>query len=365
MDFDPTPEHVLLRDSLRRALADPLAPGEASLWPRCVELGLAALDCRADAAADDLQCMMIAQEELGRALAAVPFVATVVHAAALLRAAGTPAQHESALACIERGEATLALALAEERSRYARPAPGVQAVRRDGTWQLDGELAFVSEGDRADGFLIAATHQGAPTLLLVPANAPGLARTPVARLDGHGAADVHLRGVMVPDSARVGPEGGAHLLLESVERMGIVAEVAEAVGCMDALLALTVEYLKTRRQFGRPLGDFQALKHRAADMYVAVEQARSLMYFATLSCAMNDPVARARAVAAAKVQAARSARFVGQQAIQLHGGIGLAEEYRAGHYFRRLTALELAHGDADDHLAALGGMGGLFAAADA
>lgn len=365
MDFDPSPEHVLLRDSLRRALADPPAPGEASLWPRCVALGLAALDCREEADPDELQCMMIAQEELGRALVAVPFVETVVHAAALLRAAGTPAQREDALARIERGQTVFALACAEERPRYARPAAGVRATRRGEAWQLDGEVAFVNEGDRADGFLVAAADGGELTLLLVPADAAGLARTPVARLDGHGAADLHLHGVTVPDSARVGPAGGARPLLESTRRVTLVAAVAEAVGCMDALLGLTVEYLKTRRQFGRPLGDFQALKHRAADMYVAVEQARSLMYFATLSCGETDPVARARAVAAAKVQAARSARFVGQQAIQLHGGIGLAEEYRAGHYFRRLTALELAHGDADDHLAALGDMDGLFAPAAA
>lgn len=358
MDFAVTHEHTLLRDSLRRTLA---ATDAAQAWPRCVELGLADLDVREGAAAaDNALAMTVVQEEIGRALLPVPFVTTVVEAAALARE-----QRPDVLEAIATG-AVVAVADDIAGPRYGRRATPMRAAACDGGWRLTGERTLVPFADRAASIVFVA-HAGsddALTLFLVPSTARGLTVTPVARLDDHPAADLVVDGVVVPDDARLGPVGAARPSLEAARRMAIVALVAEAVGCMDALLGLTLDYLRTRHQFDRPLAAFQALQHRAADMYVAVEQARSMMLFAALSASAPDVDARARAVAAAKVQAGRAARFVGQQAIQLHGGIGLADDYRAGHYFQRLTALELAFGDADDHLAFLGEHGGLYPASE-
>lgn len=365
MDFDYAHEHELLRASLRRALAQPGRGAclDDGAWQRCIALGLGALDCREETASrDDLVCMMIAQEEIGRSLAVVPFSDTIVQAAALLRTAGNAAQRERHLVAIEHGTAVLTIAHDTSCRRLGRTAATVTAQREGDAWRLDGESLLVSFADRADAIVVPARSEGHPglTLFVVPATTRGLARIPVSRHDGHPAADLCLQGATVPDTARLGHAGDDAELLDSARRMAIVALAAEAVGCMDALLQITAEHLRTRRQFGRPLGSFQALQHRTADMYVAAEQARSMMLFATMSASDPDPEVRARAIAATKVQIGRSARFVGQQAIQLHGGMGLADECSASHYFRRLTALELAFGDADDHLALLGERGGLF-----
>lgn len=359
MDFDVTPEDTLLRDSVRRALA---ATDAQHAWPRCVALGLAGLDLRErTVTAEDALAMTIVQEEIGRALLPTPFVTTVVQAMALVRDA-SPATARA----IEVG-AIVATADAGSDVGYGRSARPICASACESGWRLDGEQALVDYADRAEAIVLCAHADGgdAATLFLVPAGVRGLTVAAVRRLDDHPAADLALTGVLVPDSVRLGPVGAGGPLLESARRMALVALVAEAVGCMDALLALTLDYLRTRRQFGRALSEFQALQHRAADMYVAIEQARSMMLFAALNVSNPDVAARACAVAAAKVQAGRSARVVGQQAIQLHGGIGLADENRAGHYFQRLTAIELACGDADQHLASLGERGGLYGAGEA
>ncbi|MFO1306065.1 MAG: acyl-CoA dehydrogenase family protein [Burkholderiales bacterium] len=358
MDFDVASEHVLLRDSLRRTLASTDSGGA---WTRCVELGLAGLDCRESApTTDDALAMTVVQEELGRALLPVPFVTSVVEAGALARVGG-----HGMVSDVEAGR-IVATADDVGRGRYGFDGEPVRAVASGDGWRLDGKRALVPFADCADAIVLPARtrNDGALTLFVVRASAHGVGVARVARLDGHPAGDLDLNGVVVPDTARLGAIDGGRPLLEGVRRMAIVALVAEAVGCMDALLALTLDYLRTRQQFGRPLAAFQALRHRAADMYVAVEQARSMMLYAALTASDPDPDARVRAVAAAKVQAGRAARFVGQQAIQLHGGIGLADEHRAGHYLQRLTAIELAFGDADDHLTALGERGGLYAPAD-
>lgn len=358
MDLELSHEHALLRDSVRRALAE--AEPEAA-WRRCVDLGLAGLDCRDGvAAADDAIAMTIVQEELGRALVAVPFVTTVVQAASIMRET-----RPDMLRAIEGG-AIVATADDAGGARYGRPETPVRALPCHDGWRLDGRHALVPFADRAHHLVVPAhtADDDGITLFLLPASVAGLALTPAARHDAHPAADLNLDGVVVGDDARLGPVGGCAPRLAGARRMAVVALVAEAVGCMDALLALTLDYLRTRQQFGRPLARFQALQHRAADMYVAVEQARSMMLFAALTACDPDADARARAAAAAKVQAGRSARFVGQQAIQLHGGIGLADEHRAGHYFKRLTAIEVACGDADHHLACLAERGGLFAAGE-
>ncbi len=196
-------------------------------------------------------------------------------------------------------------------------------------------------------------------LFLVDAKANGVTRRGYPTQDGMRAADVTLAGVTVgPEAVIAGPDKGLDVL-ERVVDEAIAALSSEAVGAMTALHEMTVDYLKTRKQFGVPIGSFQVLQHRAVDMYAALEQACSMAYYATMMAAEPDANERRKAMAAAKVQIGRSARFVGEQAIQLHGGIGMTMEYKGGHYFKRLTMIDMAYGDADHHLRELAKLGGL------
>ncbi|MGH7089261.1 MAG: acyl-CoA dehydrogenase family protein, partial [Stellaceae bacterium] len=206
----------------------------------------------------------------------------------------------------------------------------------------------------------ASCDRGGIALFLVDANAAGLARRAYPTQDGLRAAELSLDAVPVEAAALLGEPGGGLPAVERVIGEAIAALAAEAVGAMAALTDLTSECLKTRRQFGVAIGSFQALQHRAADMLIALEQARSMAYFATMMAAEEDAAARGKAMAAAKIQIGRSARLVAQQAIQLHGGIGMTMEYQAGHYMKRLTMIDLQFGDADHHLRALAERGSLF-----
>ena len=382
MDFELDPEQHLLRDSVNRMLDDHYSfadrqrylaaePGwSRGVWQHYADMGLLALDgSNGEASRDDLVHLMLVMEAQGRVLALEPYIAAVVQCGSLLRMAGTQAQRSSLLPPLEAGTHLLALAHTEVQARYDA-SDVATAARRDGTgWRLSGAKALVPHGDTADTLLVSARLHGARrdadgiAIFTVPRDAPGVMLRPCAGYDGHRAADIVLTDVAVTAEAVVGPPGGALPLLEHATALGIVAVAAEAVGCMQALLDITVDYMQTREQFGRPIGTLQALRHRAVDMLVAVEQARSMTYFATMMAADGDPMQRARAIAATKVQVGKSARLVGQGAIQLHGGIGMTMEYRAGHYFKRLTAIETQFGDVDHHLQRLAAMGGIFAAA--
>jgi alkylation response protein AidB-like acyl-CoA dehydrogenase len=190
------------------------------------------------------------------------------------------------------------------------------------------------------------------TLFAIPANAPNVVREPYAAEDGYDVANVRFDGVRVPATGIVGPASGGLELLELALDHATAALCAEGLGLMSALLEATVEYTKQRQQFGVPIGSFQALQHRMAEMFIEVELARSMAYLAAMTLGEErDAVARRRGISAAKFQIAKSGRFVGQNAIQLHGGIGMSEEYKAGHYFKRMTHVERLLGDSDFHLA--------------
>jgi pimeloyl-CoA dehydrogenase small subunit len=382
MDFELDHEQRLLRDSVNRLLDDHYSfadrqrylaakPGwSRGVWRHYADLGLLAVACHdGEASRDGLVHLMLMMEAQGRVLALEPYIASVVHCGSLLRLAGTPAQRSALLPALEAGTRLLALAHGEAQARYDL-ADVATAARRDGTgWRLTGAKSLVPHGDTADTLLVSARLRGARRdadgigLFTVTPDAPGVAVLPCATYDGHRAADIVLTDVAVTADDMVGPPGDALPLLEHAAALGIVAVAAEAVGCMQALLDITVDYMNTREQFGRPIGTLQALRHRAVDMLVAVEQARSMTYYATMMAADADPLQRARAIAATKVQVGKSARLVGQGAIQLHGGIGMTMEYKAGHYFKRLTAIESQFGDVDHHLQRLAAMGGIFAAA--
>jgi pimeloyl-CoA dehydrogenase small subunit len=381
MDFDLSDEQRQLKDSVERLLADAygdlnLRKGymkepkgySAALWQQYADLGLLAAPFAEEhgGLGQGLTETAIIAEAFGRALAVEPYYATVVLAGGALRHAGNAALLQELVPVIAAGQLTLALAHQERQARYDL-ADTATTARADGkgSHTLEGEKVVVLAGDSADRLVVSARVSGARAdrggigLFLVDAKANGVTRRGYPTQDGMRAADVTLASVKVgPEAVLAGPERGLEVL-ERVVDEAIAALAAEAVGAMAGLNELTVEYLKTRKQFGVPIGSFQVLQHRAVDMLTALEQARSMAYYATMMAGESDARERRRAMSAAKVQVGRSARFVGESAIQLHGGIGMTMEYKAGHYFKRLSMIDLAFGDADHHLRELARMGGL------
>jgi alkylation response protein AidB-like acyl-CoA dehydrogenase len=309
---------------------------------------------------------MIVAEAFGRALAVEPYLSTVILSGGALRHAGNAALLAELVAPVVEGNLTLALAHQERQARYDLADTATTArVDGRGGYTLEGEKCVVLGGASADKLIVSARASGSRRdrsgvgLFLLDAKANGITRRDYPTQDGFRAADIGLSAVRVgPEAVLAGPENGLEVL-ERVVDEAIAALAAESVGAMAALHELTVDYLKTRKQFGVPIGSFQVLQHKAVDMFTAVEQARSMAYYATMMAGEADPNERRRAVAAAKVQIGRSARFVGETAIQLHGGIGMTMEYKAGHYFKRLTMIDMAFGDADHHLRELARAGGL------
>jgi alkylation response protein AidB-like acyl-CoA dehydrogenase len=224
---------------------------------------------------------------------------------------------------------------------------------------LDGAKSVVLHGDCADRLIVSARNAGARddadgiTLFLVDAQAPGLARRGYALRDGTRAAEISFTGVRVGGGDVLGPVGQGMGTIARVVEAGIAAMSAEAVGAMDAMHSMTLDYLKTRQQFGKPIGTNQVLQHKSADMLVALEQARSLAMLAAMSVHEPDAMLRARNIAIAKVGVGQAGRLVSQNAVQLHGGIGMTEEYAVGHYFRRVMVYEHSFGDTAHHLAQL------------
>jgi pimeloyl-CoA dehydrogenase small subunit len=373
MDFDFTEEQRLFKESLDRLIADRYGFDQRksyaqnpegwsrALWRQLAELGLLGLPFAERFGGSDGGTVetMIVMEGLGQALALEPYLATIVLGSGFLRHGGSEAQQAALLPRIAAGELTLAFATTERHSRYDL-ADIAATARRDGSgWILDGEKGVVLHGDSADRLIVTARVGGDQrerdgiALFLVDAAAEGVARRGYPTQDGLRAAEVTLSRVRVEDDMVLGEPGSALPLIERVVDEAIAALCAEAVGAMSALHELTLDYLKTRQQFGRPIASFQVLQHRSVDMLIALEQARSMALYATMMADSTDPGERHAAVAAAKVQIGRSGRLIGQQAIQLHGGIGMTMEYKAGHYFKRVTMIDTMFGDADYHLRSL------------
>jgi pimeloyl-CoA dehydrogenase small subunit len=370
MDFDLSEEQRLLKDSVERLLAQrygfdqrkAYAKSEEgwsrALWEQYAELGLLGLafdEAHGGTSGGPVETMIV-MEAFGRALALEPYLATVVLGGGLLRHGASDAQKAALLPRIAAGELRVAFAHGERTARYHLADVTMGAKRNGNGWILDGEKALVLHGDSADTLLVTARTAGGRRdrdgigLFLVDAKHPGVARRGYPTQDGQRAAEIALSGVRVGADDAIGDAGSALPLVERAVDEAMAALAAEAVGAMAEMQALTVDYLKTRKQFGTTIGSFQALQHRAVDMFVAIEQARSMALLATMSVGEGDAAERRRTIAAAKVQIGRSARFVGQQAIQLHGGIGMTMEAKVGHYFKRVTMIDTMLGDADYHL---------------
>jgi pimeloyl-CoA dehydrogenase small subunit len=382
MDFELSDEQRLLRESVERLMSEHYdfaarqrharEPGGFSdaMWRRYAELGLMALpfaESDGGIGGGPVETMIV-MEAFGRALALEPYLATVVLGGGFVRLGGSAAMRAALVPAIAGGELKLAFAHAERQARYDL-ADVAMAARRDGAgFVLDGAKTLVLHGDAAAKLVVSARLAGAQrdrdgiALFLVDAAQDGVARRGYPTVDGLRAAEVTLSGVRIAADALIGEAGNGFALIERVVDVAIAALAAEAVGAMAAMHALTVDYLKTRKQFGVPIGNFQVLQHRAADMLIALEEARSLALLAAMTAEDPDPIERRKAIAAAKVQIGRSGRIVGQGAIQLHGGMGMTMEHSVGHYFKRVTMIDTLFGDADHHLAALARLGGFVAA---
>jgi pimeloyl-CoA dehydrogenase small subunit len=379
MDFDLSDEQRLLRESVDRFILDRYGfearrgyraePGGWSrpVWAQLAELGLLGLPFSEQDGGFGGGPVEIAlvMEAFGRGLVIEPYLATVVMGGALLRHLASPEQRARLVPEIAAGERVLAYAQVERQSRYSLVDVTTRAERDGNAWRLSGAKTLVLHGDAANTLLVTARTAGEHRdrhgigLFLVPADAAGVSRRAYPTQDGMRAADIELRDAQ---AEALGDPGEALPGLEHAQDEILAAICAEAVGVMQVMHELTIEYMKTRQQFGRPIGENQALQHRAVDMYVSLEQARSMSLFATMMASETDLVERQRAMHAAKVQIGRSGRHVGQEAVQLHGGIGMTMEYALGHYFKRMTMIERGFGDTDLHLAALARLGGLIAA---
>lgn len=374
MDFTLTEEQRLLGDMLESFVADRYgfeARQEAmrgahgfspAVWREMAELGLLGLPfAEADGGFGFGGVeMMVAMEALGRGLVVEPYLATVILAGGALRLGGSEAQKAARIGAIVAGDRIMALAHNEPGGpRHSIERLTTRAVRIDGGWRIAGAKTAVIAGAAADELVVSAATAAGIALFLVDPSLPGVDVTARTGFDGVAIADVALNDVLLPADALLGEDGAGRDILARLFEEAIAALCAEAVGIMDDMLAITTDYLKTRTQFGVAIGSFQALQHRAVDMLIQVELSRSMAILAALSL-QRGPEERWRNIAAAKVQIGRAARLVGQQAVQLHGAIGLTMEYKIGHAFKRLTAIEMLFGDADHHLDALAEAGGLI-----
>ncbi|CAG1014133.1 pimeloyl-CoA dehydrogenase [Burkholderiaceae bacterium] len=358
MDFSFTEEQQLLEDTVLRFVAKDYAfekrhairasagGWSREAWQALADLGLLALNVPEEhggLGAGPVDTML-ALNALGPGLLQEPYLASAVVATALLRECP---QQAGLLAQMAAGERIAVLAHDEPGAR-GNPCHVATLCRPDGTdFLLDGRKCVVAHAAAADFLIVSARLGDDLALFLVPCDAAGLTLDAYPTLDGTRAAEVHLNGVRLPAGALL-PAGAD--VLERALGVGLAALCAEAVGIMKATIDATVDYLRTRRQFGQPIGRFQALQHRAADMLLHYEQAKSMSYLAAMRCTSKDAAERRRALSAAKVVTGRAVRFIGQQAVQLHGGMGMTDELVVSHWFKRLTAIEIEFGDSDTHL---------------
>jgi alkylation response protein AidB-like acyl-CoA dehydrogenase len=375
MDFSFNDEQRMLRDSLSSFLADTYdfdarkkaigaGPGwRPEIWRALAQdLGVlgAALPEEMGGLGGGPVDTLVVMEELGKALVVEPYLETVVIGAGLLKRIGTPAASQ-AVAEIIAGDRIVALAWGEPKGRYDAADVATHAVRNGAGWRIDGRKAVVTGAPMADQLIVTARTSGEQrdpqgvSLFLVDKGAPGVTTRDYVTVDGRQASEIALDGVSLGADALLGDEGAGLPLVEQVLDEARAALCAEALGVMGQLLAQTLAYTKQRRQFGHAISDFQVLQHRMVDMFIQHEQAVSMTYMATLK--LDQPAAeRAKAVSAAKAFVGKACRFVGQSAVQTHGGIALTNELALSHYFKRAAMIESELGSVDWHLARYQGL---------
>ena len=370
MNFELSEEQRLLKDSAerfvresctlerRRALVDG-EPGYSEIhWRQMAELGWLGVGVPEEyggTGGGPVETMVL-MEAFGAGLVLEPYLPSVVLGTGLVEMAGSAAQKEAILPAAVAGDLRLAFAWVEPQAGYDLFDVETAAERRGDGYVINGAKGVVLGAASADRLVVSARTAGGSRdrsgigLFLVDRGAGGLKLRGYRTVDGLRAAEVSLEDVAVGEDAVLGDPQGALPVMEAVAERAVAALCAEAVGAMDVVVRDTAEYLKSRKQFGRPIGAFQVVQHQFTDMLMAIEEARSMMYVATLRLAERDPVQRAKAVSGAKHLAGKHGRFVGQRAIQLHGGMGMTEEMAVGHYFKRLTMIDVMFGDEAYHL---------------
>ena len=370
MNFEFSDEQRQLHESVERYLSDRYAFGryrsikdsaagwDPSVWRGLADLGVLAITvpvAQGGLGFGPLETLAM-MGDCGRSLLLEPVLSSAVIATAALRTFADETPCAELLAGMAAGEKIAVLAHFESDARFESQWVTTRARNNGGSYTLNGHKGLVMHAGAADMLLVSARTAGAAadplgvSLFLVPRATPGLILDEYSTVDGQRAADVYLQGVDVPAANRVSREGSALAAVEHALDIGLAALCADAVGVMQALVDATVEYVRVRQQFGQPIGRFQALQHRIAEMLIHLEQARSMSYLAALRCADENVGERRRALSAAKAVVGQAGRFVGQQAIQLHGGMGMSDELQVSHWFKRLTAAQLMFGDSDAHL---------------
>jgi alkylation response protein AidB-like acyl-CoA dehydrogenase len=367
MDFDLNADQLALQESLqkffareydfehRRAiLKSPLGYSE-SIWAALAEQGALCVGLPESHGGfgGPVETMLV-MEEIGKSLVLEPFLSTVVLCGSVLAERGSDAQQRELFATIANGSRRLAFAHYEEGARYDTEFVETRARAAGDSYLLEGLKPVVLDGGVANLFIVSARLQpeGRLLLFLLDPRTPGLEITAYRTQDGRNAADLRLRDARIPAVALLGNADALPAIRHAIDRAN-AALCAEAVGAMEALNRATLEYLKSRRQFGQPIGRFQALQHRMADMFIYATQARSMSLLATGRSSMADAAARRHAISAAKAFIGNAARFIGQEAVQLHGGMGMADELPVSHYFKRLTMINATFGDVDHHVTAV------------
>jgi len=376
MDFELTDEQKMLNETVTRFVAETYnfqarehALKTADGWSRDAYAGLAEMGLLALPFAEEdggfggggIE-MMIVMEALGRGLIVEPFFATVVLAGGVLRHGATAGQRAALVPDLVAGTRIMALAHSEKGLPRHTLDARCTAVRSGDGWTIDGRKVAVIHGQSADTLIVSARTQEGLSLFLVDAKAPGVTITGARGYDGVPVATVGLTGATVAADALIGAAGDGAATLATVFEEATAALVAEAVGAMAETFDVTVDYLKTRQQFGVAIGSFQALQHRAVDMLMQLELSRSMAILAALSLDIDEDQ-RARNISAAKAQIGKSGKMIGQEAVQMHGAIGITAEYKVGHAFKRLTAIDALLGDRDWHLARLVERRGVYPAA--
>ncbi|MBL4740378.1 MAG: acyl-CoA dehydrogenase family protein [Sneathiella sp.] len=370
MDFELSEEQNLLKDSVDRFVKENYSSeariklSETDLgfsrdhWKQMAELGWLGMPFSEEVggfggSAVDTMVMM---ESIGRGLVLEPFLATVILGGGLVAAAGNEKQIEAIVPEVIEGNMMLAFGYAEVQSRFNLNDVETSATKSGEGYVLNGHKAVVYHGGCADKIVISARTSGNSrdadgiSLFIVDKDASGLEIRSYRTVDGQQAADITMSNVTVGADALLGTEGDASPVIEKVVDTAIGALCAEAVGAMTAANEITNEYIKERKQFGVAIGKFQVLQHRMVDMYMEAEQSKSMADMVAMKLDLGYEVDTKKAVSATKAQIGKAAKFVGQQSVQLHGGMGMTDEYSIGHYFKRLSTIEMLFGNTDYHL---------------
>ena len=376
MDFSFSDEQTLLQESVSRFIANDYGFDarqknsrsddgySAENWKTFADLGWLGVpfdEANGGFGGGAVEIMLM-MEQFGKGLVVEPYLATIVACGAALNCGGSVDQKTKYVPQIIDGSKLCALAFAEPQGRFNLADLVTAAAPGSEKYVLNGYKAVVINGPNADFFVVSARTSGGQrdsegiSLFIVPSDAPGLSRRDYPTVDGQRACELTLDQVEVSAENLLGREGEGLSLLDQVVDFATIAVGAEAVGCMEVLYKDTVEYCKNREQFGQPIGKFQVLQHRMVDMFMEHEQAKSLMFMAAMRWDEGYGQVAQKAVSAFKVQVGKSGKFVGQNAVQLHGGMGMTDELNVGHYFKRLTIIDTMFGNVDHHLKRFGSL---------